>query len=128
MFGRGVYFADMFSKSFNYCGLGPQQPVGFLLLCEVAVGTMHEVAVAYNFVTPPAGCHSVKGLGQRGPDFSQGITFPNGVMVPGGPVTSLPTPSGEFRRTLAYNEYIVYDTSQVRMRYLIQIGTKPLAQ
>lgn len=36
MFGKGVYFADMFSKSANYCFASSNAPAGVLLLCEVA--------------------------------------------------------------------------------------------
>ena len=38
MFGKGVYFADMSSKSANYCYPSRSQPVGLLLMCEVALG------------------------------------------------------------------------------------------
>lgn len=35
MFGKGVYFADMVSKSANYCCTHSGDPVGVLLLSEV---------------------------------------------------------------------------------------------
>lgn len=35
MFGKGVYFADMFSKSANYCYASRGANDGVLLLCEV---------------------------------------------------------------------------------------------
>lgn len=35
MFGKGVYFADMFSKSANYCYASNALTTGVLLLCEV---------------------------------------------------------------------------------------------
>lgn len=35
MFGKGVYFADMFSKSANYCYATHTVKDGVLLLCEV---------------------------------------------------------------------------------------------
>lgn len=38
MFGKGIYFADMASKSANYCSSGNSDGVGLLLLCEVEVG------------------------------------------------------------------------------------------
>jgi hypothetical protein len=41
MFGKGVYFADMVSKSANYCYTSKMNPVGLLLLCEVALGQMY---------------------------------------------------------------------------------------
>lgn len=37
MFGKGVYFADMFSKSANYCCSTPTATSGVLLLCEVVL-------------------------------------------------------------------------------------------
>lgn len=40
MFGKGIYFADMVSKSANYCCTTKKDPVGLLLLCEVALGEM----------------------------------------------------------------------------------------
>lgn len=41
MFGKGVYFADMSSKSANYCRTSPDNSTGILLLCEVALGDMN---------------------------------------------------------------------------------------
>ena len=35
MFGKGVYFADMVSKSANYCCTTRSNNIGLLLLCEV---------------------------------------------------------------------------------------------
>jgi len=40
MFGKGIYFADMVSKSANYCHTSKSSPTGLLLLCEVALGNM----------------------------------------------------------------------------------------
>lgn len=40
MFGKGVYFADMVSKSANYCCTNVRKPTGLLLLCEVALGNV----------------------------------------------------------------------------------------
>ena len=40
MFGKGIYFADMSSKSANYCFTSRSDPTGLMLLCEVALGNM----------------------------------------------------------------------------------------
>ena len=48
MFGKGVYFADMVSKSANYCRTSKSDPTGLMLLCEVSLGNM-SVSV-YNYV------------------------------------------------------------------------------
>lgn len=33
MFGKGVYFADMVSKSANYCFTNPKNNTGLMILC-----------------------------------------------------------------------------------------------
>jgi poly [ADP-ribose] polymerase len=38
MFGKGVYLADISSKSANYCCSGLTGNVGLLLLCEAELG------------------------------------------------------------------------------------------
>ena len=49
MFGKGVYFADMSSKSANYCFPQVSQTTGFVLLCDVALGKCNELVDAdYN--------------------------------------------------------------------------------
>ena len=42
MFGKGVYFADMSSKSANYCCTSRDNNTGILILGEVALGEMNE--------------------------------------------------------------------------------------
>lgn len=41
-FGKGVYFADMISKSTKFCVTGKENRAGLMLLCEVALGDMDE--------------------------------------------------------------------------------------
>ncbi len=40
--GKGVYFADMVSKSANYCFTNRKDNTGVLLLCDVALGDHYE--------------------------------------------------------------------------------------
>lgn len=116
MFGKGVYFADRVSKSANYCRTTPTHPMGLLLLCDVALGTPNEkVHADYNADRLPAGKHSTLGLGGNQPDPAATVTLPDGVKVPAGPTVQ--TAAG---RSLLYNEFIVYDVAQIRMRYLVQ--------
>ncbi|KAJ8272577.1 hypothetical protein GJAV_G00090860 [Gymnothorax javanicus] len=76
MFGKGVYFADMSSKSANYCFANQKKNVGLLLLCEVALGDSRELVDAdYNAAKLPEGKHSTKGLGQTGPDPKNTVTL-----------------------------------------------------
>uniref|UniRef100_A0A8C7ES47 Poly [ADP-ribose] polymerase n=1 Tax=Neovison vison TaxID=452646 RepID=A0A8C7ES47_NEOVI len=120
MFGKGIYFADMSSKSANYCFASRVKDTGLLLLSEVALGQCNELLEA----NPEAerllqGKHSTKGLGKMAPSPASFITL-NGSMVPLGPAsdTGVLNPDGY---TLNYNEFIVYNPNQVRMRYLLKV-------
>ncbi|GFS22250.1 poly [ADP-ribose] polymerase, partial [Elysia marginata] len=82
MFGKGVYFADMVSKSANYCRTSKTDNVALMLLCEVALGNMYELKHSL-YVNPlPKGKHSTKGLGRTCPDPAENYTTPDGVVVP----------------------------------------------
>ncbi|XP_011933130.1 PREDICTED: poly [ADP-ribose] polymerase 2 [Cercocebus atys] len=120
MFGKGIYFADMSSKSANYCFASHLKNIGLLLLSEVALGQCNELLEA----NPKAegllqGKHSTKGLGKMAPSSAHFVTL-NGSTVPLGPAsdTGILNPDGY---TLNYNEYIVYNPNQVRMRYLLKV-------
>jgi len=65
MFGKGIYFADMVSKSANYCLASKINNVGLVLLCEVALGNMNEKYQSdYEAATLPIEMSSTKGMGQ----------------------------------------------------------------
>ncbi|EMP24541.1 Poly [ADP-ribose] polymerase 1, partial [Chelonia mydas] len=100
MFGKGIYFADMVSKSANYCHTSQTDPIGLILLGEVALGNMHELKNASHITKLPKGKHSVKGLGKTAPDPSATITL-DGVDIPLGNGI----PSGISDTCLLYNEY-----------------------
>lgn len=69
MFGKGVYFADMSSKSANYCFTSRENNTGILLLCEVACGNMNEkIHADYYAANLPENKHSTKGVGKIQPD------------------------------------------------------------
>ena len=119
MFGKGVYFADMVSKSANYCYASQRQPYGFLLLCEVALGNMNEKTQAdYHAANLPKNKHSTKGLGKTAPDSKGTWVMKDGIKVPMGVGKPTDCPPGCY---LLYNEYIVYDVCQIRPRYLVNV-------
>ncbi|KAF2885557.1 hypothetical protein ILUMI_20625, partial [Ignelater luminosus] len=82
MFGKGIYFADMVSKSAKYCHTNIKNHVGLLLLCEVALGEMYELENAEYVENLPEGKHSVKGIGRTEPDPKHTKELPGGVHVP----------------------------------------------
>lgn len=116
MFGKGVYFADMSSKSANYCFTSRDSNTGLLMLCEVALGDMLELKNAEMITQLPKGKHSVKGLGQTYPNPIEAVTLNDGVELPmGKPVCDL-----DIESSLLYNEYIVYDVAQVKEKFLFK--------
>ncbi|XP_034558442.1 poly [ADP-ribose] polymerase 2 isoform X2 [Notolabrus celidotus] len=121
MFGKGIYFADMSSKSANYCFASQSNNnIGLLLLCEVALGDSNELLDAdYEANNLPAGKHSTKGLGQTGPDPQNSVTL-DGTMVPMGPGKKTKVARTN-SYSLLYNEFVVYNPAQTRMKYLLRV-------
>jgi poly [ADP-ribose] polymerase len=118
MFGKGVYFADMVSKSANYCRTSRSDPIGIMILCEVALGNMYERQHAEFITDLPPGKHSTKGVGSTAPDPDCDYVTESGVVIPmGNGVLDL-----TMRTSLLYNEYIVYDVSQINMKYLLKMN------
>lgn len=69
-FGKGVYFADMISKSTKFCVTGKENRTGLMLLCEVALGDIDECTETIFNSKPislyelPKNKHSVKRIGK----------------------------------------------------------------
>jgi len=159
MFGKGVYFADMVSKSANYCFASRDSPTAVLLLCDVALGKQHElISSQYEAAerSKARGKQSTYGVGKTCPDPSSHATLPPDITVPSSHATlppdiTVPTgkagpntitvPTGKAgpntyltdsidrikeegggkRSELLYNEFIVYDTSQIRAKYIVVV-------
>ncbi|KAK4728065.1 hypothetical protein R3W88_021053 [Solanum pinnatisectum] len=118
MFGKGVYFADMFSESAIYCYASSAAKNGVLLLCEVALGDMNELLSANSDADRlPSGKLSTKAVGAMAPDFKEAQILEDGIIVPLGNPKERPKHEGN----LLHNEYIVYNVEQIRMRYVIQV-------
>uniref|UniRef100_A0A0D9Y861 Poly [ADP-ribose] polymerase n=1 Tax=Oryza glumipatula TaxID=40148 RepID=A0A0D9Y861_9ORYZ len=114
MFGKGVYFADMFSKSANYCCASEACKSGVLLLCEVALGEMNELLYGdFGADNLPNGKLSTKGVGQTEPNIAESKITDDGMVIP------LGKPE---KGSLMYNEYIVYNVDQIRMRYILNVN------
>ncbi|RYP79322.1 hypothetical protein DL769_003003 [Monosporascus sp. CRB-8-3] len=127
MFGKGIYLADMSSKSANYCVPYISNGHALLLLCEAELGKpMQEFTDAnYNAGEDAKGkgMWSTWGKGMTGPSKWKDAACVHeslkGVMMPD--TTVQPGPTGVPNAYLQYNEYICYDVSQVRLRYLLRV-------
>lgn len=123
MFGKGVYFADLVSKSANYCFTNPSNNVGCLLLADVALGDMFELTHSLYVEKGknlPQGKSSTWGKGKTVPDDGSWRKHPQDIdlTIPIGK----PSPSKDVpNSTLLYNEFIVYDVAQVNLKYLLKV-------
>ncbi len=114
MFGKGIYFADMVSKSANYCCASRHFPVGLLILAEVATGKMLTLTESDYYADAQSreqGCHSTLGRGRTAPDPRESKKLRDVIVPCGSPKTE-----ESFTSSLLYNEYIVYDPRQVCQR------------
>ncbi|KAF2439590.1 PARP-domain-containing protein [Karstenula rhodostoma CBS 690.94] len=127
MFGKGIYLADMSSKSANYCCSYNSGGHALLLLCEAELGQpMLELTQASYTAGEDAyamGNWSTWGKGMTGPKAWKDAecVHPSlrGVKMPD--TSTLPTNTNIPGTHLLYNEYIAYDIAQVRLRYLFRV-------
>ncbi|KDQ10244.1 hypothetical protein BOTBODRAFT_136978 [Botryobasidium botryosum FD-172 SS1] len=126
MFGKGVYFADMMSKSYNYCYASSSGNIGILLLCDVAAKPCYELfdsSYEADAECKAAGKLATRGIGRTQPvDWEDaGEALDNdelkGCLMPRGGAWDVNPP----RAHLQYNEYIVYNTAQIRVKYLLMV-------
>ncbi|XP_034661708.1 poly [ADP-ribose] polymerase isoform X1 [Drosophila subobscura] len=120
MFGKGIYFADMVSKSANYCCTSQQNSTGLMLLSEVALGDMLECTAAKYVTKLPKDKHSCYGHGRTMPNPKETYMRDDGVEIPLGKAVT----DENFKSSLLYNEYIVYDIAQVNVQYLFRMEFK----
>lgn len=116
MYGMGLYFTDVMSKAGQHCKCNGDW--GILGLVEVALGNSLELPRACHGLQLPQGFDSVTAKGRYGPSQFMAFPFHGAPLVPvdmrgGGPTWS----SGP----LLYNEYVVYNPRQCRLRYLVRI-------
>ena len=113
------YFADMVSKSAQYCFTNRQEPTACMLLCEVALGAMNELLHAkYDANVLPQGTQSTKGVGRMAPDPAQWQTLPDGCTVPcGAPIQ----PATKEQGSLLYNGQRTQPPSRALPRALLPL-------
>ncbi len=119
MFDKGAYFADCVSKSANYTFASSSNNVACMLLCDVALGGMNQLKQADYNAQKALGPnqHSTKGVGRWAPEEKEAIHLDDGTLVPLGKLKDTKISDS----SLIYNEYIVYNVDQVRMRYLVRL-------
>ncbi len=95
-----------------------------MLLSEVALGKPYERFGADYIEKLPDGYHSCWGKGKSTPDPKESTTLKDGTIVPLGKLIDAKLQQS----SLLYDEFIVYDVAQVRMKYLLRVNFKYKAQ
>lgn len=102
-FGKGVYFADVISKSGSYCFASAQHPVGLMILNEVALGEINKVKQDTYMEKAPNGYHSTMALGRTVPEASGEFKTENGTIIPLGKLSN----SG-ISSSCSHNEFVLH--------------------
>ena len=117
MFSDGLYFANAITKSFGYARSETSGGVGCLAIAEIALGNVSKRIQADYYITKDtlkkSGHDSVQGIGKNTPESSvecNGLIIPNGKLV-----------NSKASASLLYDEFIVYDSNQQFMKYLILV-------
>lgn len=122
MLGNGLYFTDVVSKAALRCGAKKGQTEGFLVIFEVATGEEYKLSRSKIFTRPPSGFHSIKGVGKMGPlntvDYKGAIAYTGTPMKNDEEISELKNQKSNF----AYNEYVVFDNSQVKPAFLVKVN------
>lgn len=130
MFNFGIYFANCQSKAGNYCQLGfsssssrsssSSDSTGLMLLSEVALGKQTvrtQSDSSLKLKTDEKSCYA---RGNHSPDPSGVLVDPRyGYKIPCGKLEKDPALS----TSLIYDELIVYDIAQVKLRYLLEVSS-----
>ncbi|ETN40279.1 uncharacterized protein HMPREF1541_04555 [Cyphellophora europaea CBS 101466] len=119
MFGKGVYLANLSTKSGNYCFSSSSENTGLLLLCEAELGTPSLKCTDADYRAPELakeqGLISTHGIGATTPQAwkDAGCVHPDltGVKMPDVEHTA-PGASETGYLGLLYDEYIVYSVEQ----------------
>jgi poly [ADP-ribose] polymerase len=132
LYGKGIYLADMYQKSINYCDTitdkkdsNKTKTYSFILLCEAALGEIYQAEKNnLDIETLPFlknGYNSLKSLSYSGPDLSKNFICNNGLTIPLGNIIDYKKNRNSLMMITSEPEYVVYDTAQIKIRYIVQV-------
>lgn len=122
LFGKGIYFSSSFIKSMNYCDNSASSK--YMFICEVSLGETLELTATYNTSDyynydekkmKELQKDSISAMGKY--DIKHKINV-FGSIFPKGIVELL-----HKNNHLNYNEFIVYNSSRCRIKYLVKFTT-----
>ncbi|EGC30151.1 hypothetical protein DICPUDRAFT_41865 [Dictyostelium purpureum] len=121
--GKGLYFADTINVSLGYCYPTKEYPVAVLSICDVALGSSLPIYQDTYMEEPMYGFNSTKAIGKKAPalfdslrgsnSFEEESTIQVGPIIESSVITSF-----------THNEYVIYNKSQCRTKYLVLLKLK----
>lgn len=117
--GKGIYLASENGKSVYYVGWSG--PTGVMFLAEAALGREHTITRDDSSLkAPPKGYDCIVARGHTEPDPKHDVECEfegKKVIVPQGK----PIKSSYTKSSFSQSEYLVYQESQVRLRYVLHV-------
>jgi poly [ADP-ribose] polymerase len=118
--GKGIYLASEQSKSAGYTSRSGGN--GVMFLCEAALGREHHISRDDSSLRhPPTGYDSIIAKGRVEPDPKKDVIYKidgRDVVVPHGSPIQQP----KFKNSsFSQSEYLLYQESQVRIRYVLRM-------
>ena len=121
MFGAGVYFSNLFSKSIGYTRYYQFNNYACLCLSEVALGKQYERFQAEYGIDAnklnSLNCSSTYGRGET--SLKRRYKINGNIFIPAGDMYN-----SQCHSSLLYDEFIVYNTNQVKQCYLVLVKLK----
>jgi hypothetical protein len=122
---QGVYLANTVSKSASYCFTDAANNVGVMMLAEAALGKQWITQKDHFMTEAQPGTHSTYAQGQYSPDPSANVMIESAHEDVGGGSVCVPCgvckATAYSRSSFTHDELVVYDTKQVKMRYVFII-------
>ena len=124
--GKGIYFTDCFQRGLDFSStkLTNSKYSVYVLVAEVALGKMDKHYKAFDLKKLAENCQAVKFIGRQHHDKDLNAYTNSNIMVPLGEMITRTAPKDKaityFERE--FNEFVVYDASQVKLRYIIEVS------
>ena len=95
-------------------------------MCEAALGNIYNAKKndldVENLPFLKEGYNSLKSASYLGPDHNKNFVCNNGIIIPLGNIVDYQEGKNDFNSMITSQpEYVVYNTAQVKIRYIVQV-------
>ncbi|KAN0049844.1 hypothetical protein ACTA71_002939 [Dictyostelium dimigraforme] len=122
--GKGVYLADCISVSCLYTGATKENSTAIVAICDVALGNSAALYHDTYMEEAQLGYQSTKAFGKRQPalyDQLNGCYQDKDEFIPSSILKGPIIETGSVVTSFTHNEYVIYNNSQCRIKYLLKL-------